>query len=577
MRGTSIAVALIALAVGCGGEQGVEPVDLLLVNGRVYTLAWSDPAPDGKPAADAPYDAEGWHADAQAVAVRDGRIVWVGSDEEARRYRGGDTQVIDVAGATLLPGLVDSHVHIAGLGANLERVDLVGVTTEAELVERVARRAAEVKSGEWIVGWGWDEGAWADAYPDMRLLSQRVPDNPVILRGLHSYAVLGNRAAFELAGITAETVAPSGGEIRKDSGGNPTGILVNNATRLLESALPPLTPERLQTRVVAGLQAMAQAGYVAVHEAGADAALMAAFETLEDEGRLPIRVYAMLEGRDEPLLREWLSRGPDAEPEGMLYTRSVKAFYDGALGSRGAKLLDDYADMPGHRGVAGAEYGFNPELFGQMMAAGFQICVHAIGDAANRETLDFIESVYKTHRTARDLRDRVEHAQVVDPDDFERFADLGLIASMEPSHAVEDKTWAEERLGPERVKGAYAWRTMRLAGVALTFNSDLPGSDHDIFYGLHSAITRRDREGEPPGGWHPEQRMTAEEAVRGYTIWAARSAFLENETGTLEPGRWADITVMDIDPLVVGSEQPGELLDGSIVLTVVGGEVVYRR
>jgi hypothetical protein len=577
MRGTSIAAALIALAVGCGGEPGVEPADLLLVNGRVYSLAWSDPAPDGRPAADAPYDAEGWHPDAQAVAVRGGRIVYVGSDEEARRYRGSDTRVVDVAGATVLPGLVDSHVHIAGLGAKLERVDLVGVTTEAVMVERVERRANDVEPGEWIVGWGWDEGAWADRYPDMRLLSQRVPDNPVILRGLHGFAVLGNQAAFELVGITAETRSPSGGEIRRYDDGNPTGILINNATRLLESALPPLTPERLQNRVVAGLEAMAQAGYVAVHEAGADAALMAAFQTLEGEGRLPIRVYAMLEGRDEPLLREWLSRGPDTNAEGMLYTRSVKAFYDGALGSRGAKLLDDYADLPGHRGVAGGEYGFNPELLAQMMAAGFQICVHAIGDAGNRETLDFIESVYRAYPSARNLRHRVEHAQVVHPDDFERFADLGLIASMEPPHAVEDKTWAEERLGPDRVKGAYAWRTMRLAGVPLTFNSDLPGSDHDIFYGLHSAITRRDREGEPPGGWYPEQRMTAEEAVRGYTIWAARSAFLENEMGTLEPDRWADITVMDLDPFVVGSERPGDLLDGSIVLTVVDGEIVYRR
>jgi hypothetical protein len=571
------AVVAIAVAAACGGEPTGEPADLLLLNGRVYTLAWSDPAPDGTPAADAPYDADGWHPNAQAIAIRDGRIVYVGSDEEARRYRGPDTRVVDVDGATVLPGLVDSHVHIAGLGANLERVNLVDVTTEAEMVERVAQRAAETGPGEWIVGWGWDEGALADRYPDMRRLSESVPDNPVILRGLHGFAVLGNRAAFEAAGITARTVAPSGGEIRRDADGNPTGILINNATRLLEAALPPLTPQRLQARVLAGLEALAQDGFVAVHEAGADAALMAAFETLEREEWLPLRVYAMLEGRDEPLLREWLDRGPDAEPEGMLYTRSVKAFYDGALGSRGAKLLDDYTDRPGRRGVAGAEYGFNPDLFAEMMAAGFQICIHAIGDAGNRETLDFIESVYATHPEARSDRHRIEHAQVVHPDDFERFADLSLIASMEPPHAVEDKTWAEERLGPERVKGAYAWRTMRLAGVPLTFNSDLPGSDHDIFYGLHSAITRRDKEQEPAGGWHPEQRMTAEEAVRGYTIWAARSAFLEGATGTLEPGRWADVTVMDIDPFVVGRTQPGDLLDGSIVLTVVDGEVVYER
>jgi predicted amidohydrolase YtcJ len=575
--GTASSAAVLALAVACGCEPSIEPADLLLVNGRVYTLAWDDPAPGGMPAASAPFDADGWHPEAEAVAIRAGRIVFVGSVEEAEPYRGEETEVIDVAGGAVLPGFVDSHVHIAGLGANLERVNLVDVTTEQEMVERVAERAAGAEPEEWIVGWGWDEGAWADRYPDMQLLSRRVPDNPVILRGLHGFAVLGNRLAFEQAGITAETQAPSGGEIRRDSDGNPTGILVNNATDLLAAALPPLTPEQLQSQVVAGLEAMAEAGFVAVHEAGAGAALMQSFETLEREDRLPIRVYAMLSGSDEPLLREWLARGPEADPEGMLYTRSVKAFYDGALGSRGAKLLDDYSDMPGHRGVAGEEYGFDRELFAEMMAAGFQICIHAIGDAGNRETLDFIESVYATHPEARDFRHRVEHAQVVHPDDFERFADLSLIASMEPPHAVEDMTWAEDRLGPERAKGAYAWRTMRLEGVPLTFNSDLPGSDHSIFYGLHSAVTRQDPNRRPAGGWYPEQRMAPEEAVRGYTIWAARSAFLETKTGVLEPGRWADITVMDIDPFVVGTNHPDGLLYGTAMLTVVGGEVVFRR
>ncbi|MHC4165046.1 MAG: amidohydrolase, partial [Planctomycetota bacterium] len=357
--GTGSSAAVLALAIACGCEPSIEPADLLLVNGRVYTLAWDDPAPGGMPAASAPFDADGWHPEAEAVAIRAGRIVFVGSVEEAEPYRGEETEVIDVAGGAVLPGFVDSHVHIAGLGANLERVNLVDVTTEQEMVERVAERAAGAEPGEWIVGWGWDEGAWADRYPDMGLLSRRVPDNPVILRGLHGFAVLGNRLAFERAGITAETQAPSGGEIRRDSDGNPTGILVNNATDLLAAALPPLTPEQLQSQVVAGLEAMAEAGFVAVHEAGAGAALMQAFETLERKDRLPIRVYAMLSGSDEPLLREWLARGPEADPEGMLYTRSVKAFYDGALGSRGAKLLDDYSDMPGHRGVAGEEYGFD--------------------------------------------------------------------------------------------------------------------------------------------------------------------------------------------------------------------------
>ncbi|MGD2215757.1 MAG: amidohydrolase [Gemmatimonadales bacterium] len=578
MRRLRIEVLVTSLAlsaVACGGEPAVEPADLLLVNGRVYTFSWDDPAPDGRPAANAPFDTAGWHPDAEAVAVGDGRIIYVGGNDGASAYRGADTEVLDLDGSTVLPGLVDSHVHIAGLGANLERVDLMGVTSPEQAIERVAAAAAEIPAGEWIVGWGWDEGAWANDYPDNRTLSQRVPHHPVLLRGLHGFAVWGNRRAFELAGITAESEAPSGGAILKDAAGNPTGVLVNNATRLLEAALPPLTQERLQGRVLAGLEAMAASGYVAVHEAGADAALMEAFEELEASGQLPMRVYAMLEGRDEPLLREWLERGPDHDTERMLIARSVKAFYDGALGSRGAEMLEDYSDMPGHRGVGGDRYGFNEELFAEMMGAGFQICIHAIGDAGNRASLDFIEAVYETHPEARDYRHRIEHAQVVHPDDFARFASLDLIASMEPPHAVEDKTWAEDRVGPERIKGAYAWRTMRQNGVPLTFNSDLPGSDHDIFYGLHSAITRRDRDLQPQGGWYPEETVTAEETLRAYTVWAAASAFLEDETGVLEPGRWADVTVIDIDPLVVGSTRPGDLLGGSVEMTIVDGRIVY--
>ena len=260
----------------------------------------------------------------------------------------------------------------------------------------------------------------------------------------------------------------------------------------------------------------------------------------------------------------------------MLVTRSVKAYYDGALGSRGARLLADYSDRPGHRGMSGDTYGFDQRIVADMMRAGFQVGVHAIGDAGNRETLDFLASVLAGSEKARGLRHRIEHAQVVHPDDVPRFASLGIIASMEPPHCAEDKTWAEARLGPERVKGAYAWRTLRRAGARLALNSDLPGSDHDIFYGLHAAITRRDKQQEPREGWYPAERLTPEEAVRGYTTWNAYAAFQEAETGILAAGRWADLTVMDIDPLVLGSTDPGKLLAGRIVATVVEGRVVHE-
>jgi predicted amidohydrolase YtcJ len=554
------------------------PADLLIVNGHVYTLAWDEPDREGRPAANAPHTSGGWRPDAQAIAVRSGRIVLVGSTMQALTLKGPHTRVVDVAGATVLPGLVDSHVHVAELGASLERVNLVGVRTEVEAVERVEARARQTPKGQWIVGWGWDEGAWANQYPDMTRLSARVPDHPVILRGLHSFAVWGNRLAFERAGINNDSRPPEGGEIKKDANGRPTGILLNNASRLLETAMPPPTPADLERRITAGLETLASGGFVAVHEAGADRALMHAFADLDTKHELPIRVYAMLAARDDQQLPEWQAKGPDRTTDRMLVTRSVKAFYDGALGSRGAQLLEDYADRPGHRGTGGEQIGFNADrltALESMMRRGFQISIHSIGDRTNRETLDFFERAFAANPAAREGRHRIEHAQVVSPPDIPRFASLGIIASMQPGHAVEDMAWAEQRIGRDRIKGAYAWRSLRRAGARMVLSSDLPGSDYNIFYELHAAVTRRDKNLQPPGGWYPDERLTPEEALRGYTTWAAYTSFAEKDTGALAAGRWADVTVMDVDPLAAGSEAPERLLAGSIKLTIVGGRVVY--
>ncbi|HEV8255186.1 MAG TPA: amidohydrolase, partial [Vicinamibacteria bacterium] len=564
----ALAVLCLAAANGASQDQHAATADLVIRNGHVYTLAWSEPA-SGAPSSNASGAASGWKADAEAVAG--GRVLFVGTNAGAERYRGPKTRVIDAGGATVIPGLIDAHVHIAELGAVLQRVNLVGVKTEAEAVEKVAARARTTPKGEWIVGWGWDEGAWANRYPDMKLLSERVPDHPVYLKGLHSFAVWGNRLAFEKAGITATTPAPEGGEIRKGPDGQPTGILTNRATALLERAVPPPTPKQLEERIVAGLNAMAAGGYVAVHEAGAGSEEMQALERLAAAGRLPIRVYAMLSGRDRELLRAWRARGPDRDAEKMLVVHSVKFFADGALGSRGAWLLEDYSDRPGHRGAPDAT--FDKALAADMAKAGFQLAIHAIGDAANRDALDFFESLFAAAPATRALRHRIEHAQVLDPRDIPRFARLGIIASMQPPHAVEDKAWAQDRLGPERVRGAYAWRSLREAGARLVFSSDLPGSDYDIFYGLHSAITRRGKDLQPPGGWHPEQTMTPEEALRGYTTWAAYAAFVEDRTGVLAPGHWADITILDVDPLEADAEK---LLHGHVLATIVAGKVVYE-
>ncbi|MCI0692598.1 amidohydrolase [candidate division KSB1 bacterium] len=554
-----------------------QNADLILLNGRVYSYAWDDPAPDGTPAANAPYKDGAWHPDAEAVAVRGNRLIFVGSNKDVEAYRSESTRVIDVHGGTVIPGLVDSHTHVEGLGRNLERVNLTSAKNEEEAVALVAAHAANVPKGEWIVGWGWDEGAWANHYPDMKLLSERIPDHPVVMSGLHGFAAWGNRLALEKADITAETPPPAAGEIVRDKAGNPTGLFMNNATGLLSAAIPEPSHEQRKRWVLAGLEEMAKSGYVAVHEAGVGTPLMQALESLEAKGKLPIRVYAMISARDEELMRARRERGPDRSNDKMLITRAVKAYYDGALGSRGARLLDDYSDKPGHRGLSGENYGFDQALAAEMIHAGFQVGIHAIGDAGNRETLEFFEKVIAADPRAKTLRHRIEHAQVIHPDDFPRFKNSEIIASMQPPHAVEDKTWAEDRLGPERIKGAYAWRTLRKSGARLVFNSDLAGSDHNIFYGLHSAITRRGKDLQPPTGWHIEEAVTSEEALRAYTVWPAYAAFLENETGVLAPGKWADLTVLSIDPHNLGMTDAHKLFEGSVLLTVVGGNIVHQQ
>ncbi|MDX1482022.1 MAG: amidohydrolase family protein [Woeseiaceae bacterium] len=575
-----ILFALLGALAACSSESeqqlAAEGADLILTNGRVYTMRWEEPAPDGTLAEAAPKNGS-WKPDADAVAIKGDEVVFVGETSEAMSLRGDATRVVDLAGATVLPGLVDSHTHVFGLGAAIERVDLTDVETEEEAIERVVERAKITPEGEWILGRGWDEGAWANRYPDKVLLTEAVPNHPVFLASLHGFAGWANQMALDRAGLTADTEVPVGGEMRLGPDGEPNGLFLNRAVPLIRDAVPEPSHEQMMQTALTGLKQMAEDGYVAVHDAGLDTAMMAALEQLEAEGKLPIRVFAMLSLRDEDLMRRWIERGPDADVDSMLVTHTVKAYYDGALGSRGARLLYDYSDQPGHRGISGSGYGFNEALMAEAMKAGFQVAIHAIGDAGNREALDIIERIYAEAPEARNLRHRIEHAQVIHPDDIPRFAELGLIASMEPPHAVEDKTWAEDRVGPERILGAYAWRSLREAGVDLTFNSDNPGSDHDIFYGLHAAITRQDKNSEPEGGWYPEQRVTVDEAVRGYTSWSAYASFTEDESGILDAGRWADITVMDVDPFVLAEQVPADMLQGRILMTIVGGDVVHEN
>ena len=567
---------LLTILSACSRSIEENGADIILTNGRVYTMRWEAPRTDGTISDEAPIETD-WTPDADAVVINGNMIGFVGSTPDALKLKGKKTRIIDLAGAVVIPGLVDSHTHVFGVGAAIERVDLIGVETENDMLERVLERAKITPKGDWIIGRGWDEGVWANRYPDNSLLSELIPDHPVFLMSLHSFAGLANQKALNIIGIDNDTEIPMGGEIRFNENGEPNGLFLNRAVPLIRNAIPIPSKQGLMKRALAGLNQMAEDGFVSVHDAGLNTEMMAALEELELEKALPIRVYAMLSLRDEPLMEEWIEKGPDIDSDSMLVTKSVKAYYDGALGSRGARLLYDYHDREGHTGISGEGYGFNQELMARAMKKGFQVAVHAIGDAGNREVLDIIENVYKDTPSARKNRNRIEHAQVMHPDDIPRLADLNIIASMEPPHAVEDKTWAEQRLGPERIKGAYAWRSLLMNNTRLTFNSDNPGSDHDIFYGLHSAITRQDKNSQPEGGWYKEQAVNIDEAVRAYTSWSAFANFTEDYTGIIDEGRWADITIMNIDPFVLSEDSPVDILDGEILMTIVNGSVVYER
>jgi predicted amidohydrolase YtcJ len=576
------------LLVACEAKQSVDPVelpklsaDIVLTNAKVYSLNWPEPDLNGRPDQAAPFRDNQWTPDAQAVVMKAGKIQYVGDNDHALSFADEKSQIVDLAGAAVIPGLVDSHVHIAELGEMLHRVNLTDVASPAEAIVKIQEFVADNPSvdgeEEWIIGQGWDEGAWANNYPDRHLLDSLFPDRPVYLRSLHGFAVWVNSKALELAGVDQDSQAPVGGEIVRDETGQPTGILLNRATTLIADRVPKPSVEKFSAYIKSGMQQMARDGFVAVHEAGAESLHIEALKLLQSRDELPIRMYAMLSARDSELSTQWMSKGPFTDPKGYLDIRSVKAYYDGALGSRGARLLEDYSDLPGHRGVSGEGYGFDPEIVDKLIASGFQVGIHAIGDAGNREVLDYFSEIEKRIPESAELRHRIEHAQVIEASDFERLKQLKLVASMEPPHAVEDKTWAEDRLGAERIKGAYAWRTLRQSGVPLTFNSDLPGSDHNIFYGLHAAVTRRDKNSEPEGGWYPEQNVSIEEAVRAYTNWAAYSAFREAQTGILKEGFWADISVLDIDPFELSSDNPSKLLEGTVLMTIVNGQIVYQE
>ncbi|HEV8581145.1 MAG TPA: amidohydrolase [Thermoanaerobaculia bacterium] len=507
-----------------------------------------------------------------SLAVRGGRIAYLGPDAGAEKLRGPRTRVIDLAGRAVTPGLIDAHSHLMGLGRSLQQVDLVGTASYEEVVARVREAARSTPAGSWIGGRGWDQNDWPEkAFPTHAALSAAVPDHPVWLTRVDGHAALLNARAMEILGIDAAIKDPSGGRFLRDAAGRPTGVLVDNAMDVVAGKLPEPSVEDRQHSLRLAARHCVEVGLTTVTDMGIGDADYRAYSALKQAGELPLRAAVFLTD-DDALLARWFERGPEIDPESRLTVRGVKMYIDGALGSRGAALVEPYSDDPGNLGLLVSNGPHLEEVSRRALAKGFQVGIHAIGDRGGLVALDAIERAFGGPRP--EARFRIEHAQVLRLQDIERMARLGVIASMQPTHATSDMPWAGDRVGEARLAGAYAWRKVLNAGGRLALGSDFPVESADPRLGLYAAVTRQDLQGKPAGGWFPGERLTREEALRGFTLDAAWSLFLDKEVGSLEVGKRADLVAFARDPMTVPE---AEIPRAEIDFTVVDGKVVYER
>jgi len=556
MRFLMLAAALSVAAAPLAGQAPARPApaDLIVTASRIYTV---DPA---RPLV-------------QAFAARGGRVVFVGSAAEAMTLRGPATRLMDLGQRTVIPGMVDAHAHLTSLGQALATVDLTGTHSYEEVVARVAARARTVPRGEWIRGRGWNQVEWADTrFPTHDALSAAVPDNPVALSRVDGHALLANAAAMQLAQVTAQTPDPDGGRIIRGSDGAATGVFVDRAEGIIGRVVPASTAEQQRREILAGIAEANRWGLTGIHDAGVGGETIDLYAAMARAGQYNLRNYVMI-ANDSALLQRFFRAGPQsALYDGRIWLRSIKIVADGALGSRGAALLEDYSDEPGNRGLVRVAPERIEQIAEEALRRGFQVNTHAIGDRANRFVLDAYEAALRAVPTA-DHRFRIEHAQILHRQDIPRFARLGVIPSMQASHETSDAAMTMNRIGFTRSLGAFAWRSLLNTGVVIPNGTDFPVEQVNPLIGFHSAITRQDASGWPAGGWFPDERMTREEALLSLTLWPAWAAFMEHESGSLTPGKYADFVVLDQDIMTIAQER---ILDTKVMLTVLGGTIVYQ-
>ncbi len=530
------------------------PADLIVTNARVYT------ADDARPLV-------------EAFAVRDGRIAFVGSQREAAVLRGPNTRVVDAGGRTVIPGMVDAHAHFSGLAQTLRSVDLTGTNSLAEVIARVVAKSTSVPKGTWITGRGWDQNDWGVTdFPTHEALTAALPDHPVLLERVDGHAMYANMAAMKVAGVTAASKAPVGGQIIKDAKGNPTGVFVDNASNVLEEKVPAPTAAEYKSALKEAIALMHRWGLTGMHDAGASRTAIDTYEELAKAKELNLRLYVMISD-DKAALDHYFAKGPQsALYDGQLWVRAVKLYADGAMGSRGAALLEPYSDDPNNSGLLKSTQEHIRDVAERGLKAGFQINSHAIGDRGNRVVLDAYEQALKTVPSV-DHRFRVEHAQILHYDDIPRFAQLGVIPSMQASHQTSDMYWIGKRLGPTRLYGAYAWQSLLQTGVVIPNGSDFPVEQVNPLISFHAAIARQDARDWPAGGWFPEQKMSREEALRSMTIWPAYAGFQETSMGSITAGKFADFVFLDTDIMRVPAEM---VMKTRVLSTWVGGRAVFE-
>lgn len=564
----SLMLGLLILTFACSSLSEKDTADTIFINGIVHTV---DDA----------------NTQVQAVAVKNGMITAVGKTSEIQKLKGENTKVVDLQGKTMTPGFIESHGHLMGVGYNKLELDLMYVKTYDELVAKVAEAVEKAAPGDWITGRGWHQDKWIERPDNMvkgfqthDLLSAASPNNPVYLRHASGHAAFANQKAMQLAGVNRLSIEQlssqvEGGEIIKDDLGNPTGVFTERAAGLVGRLVPRDTEEKDDQALEMAIQECLEKGITSFHDAGSGQAFIDRLQRFKAEGKLGIRLYVMLTGRQPELLEDWYKRGPMIDPDHFVTVRSIKLNCDGALGPRGAWLLEEYTDRTGHFGHETLPMEIVDEVSAKGLELGFQVCSHAIGDRANREILDRYETAFINNpEGAKDHRFRIEHAQHLSKEDIPRFGELGVIPAMQAVHMSSDRPWAIDRLGKQRIEdGAYVWQDLLKSGAIIPNGTDAPVEPVDPIPSFYASVSRKTLAGMPEGGYEPAQKMTRDQALRSFTIYGAYSEFEEDFKGSIEVGKAADFTVFNKDIMTIAED---DILKTKVAMTIVAGKVAYE-